>query len=51
MFNYLQKLHQERRDKAKKVKEQWVKSGEHDKTVKLIHEKMERRIKPEDLPF
>jgi len=49
--NALIRIHQERRDKARKVKEKFVDSGDYDKTIDNLHKKMEPSIKPGDLPF
>jgi|GEM_PF-6838095 len=49
--NALIRIHQERRDRKRRIKEEFADSGKADEMIKTINQKREPSIKVEDLPF
>lgn len=49
--NKLQQIQQERREEKQRIKKEFVDSGDADKMIDVIHEKMKPSITVEELPF
>ena len=49
--NALIKIHKARREKARRIKKEFVETGDAQKMIDTINKKRKQAITPEDLPF